>query len=210
VTYSVTTTGLTATAAHFHDGTFGVPGGIEVVLSGGPTSWSGTSLPLSPGQIEVLQGLGWYVNVHTIANPNGEIRGQIVPTDTELFNSSAAEWAPMLTMTASGAPTDVGGGGTFTLNITGGKPSGTGLLLVALAPGASKLNGVPFLLNPGTLIVTSLSLPLNGSGAVSLPVLTPALPTSIDVAMQFFGLDNLAANGKYNSSSAVAIKLQHF
>src|SRR5262245_42257709 len=149
LTYNLTTTGLTATAAHFHAGTFGVPGGIEVPLTGGPTNFSGTSLPLSPGQIEALQGLGWYANVHTIANPNGEIRGQIVPSGTELFNSPAAEWAPMLTMTSSGAPTDVGGGGTFTISVTGGKPGGTGLLLVALQPGASKISNVPFLLNAG-------------------------------------------------------------
>src|SRR5262249_13380199 len=121
-----------------------------------------------------------------------------------------AEWAPMLTMTASGTPSDEGGGGTFTINITGGKPGGIGLLLVALSPSAGKIGGVPFLLNAGTLIVTSVSLPLNGVGAVSLPVLTPVLPASLDIAMQFFGLDNTAANGKYNSSSAVAIRMQHF
>jgi hypothetical protein len=36
ITYNVTTTGLTGTAAHIHTGAFGVGGGVTFALSGGP------------------------------------------------------------------------------------------------------------------------------------------------------------------------------
>jgi hypothetical protein len=55
ITYEVRTFGLVGTAAHIHAGALGVPGGIEVPLSGGPTTWSGLSIPLTAGQIATMQ-----------------------------------------------------------------------------------------------------------------------------------------------------------
>jgi cysteine-rich repeat protein len=75
--YSVTTTGLTGTAAHIHAGAVGVDGPILIPLAGGPTVWSGATAPLSPEDLARLKGGTLYVNVHTAANPGGEIRGQI-------------------------------------------------------------------------------------------------------------------------------------
>ena len=77
VTYEVTTTGLSGTMAHIHVGAAGVNGNIIVTLAGGPTVWAGTSTPLEPDQVALLKAGRLYVNVHTAANPNGEIRGQI-------------------------------------------------------------------------------------------------------------------------------------
>jgi hypothetical protein len=34
---------------------------------------------LTPEQAQQLMAGEWYINVHTRANPNGEIRGQITP-----------------------------------------------------------------------------------------------------------------------------------
>ena len=69
-----------ATAAHFHGPAMpGMNAGV-VVNIGGPTPGNpmqGTA-HLNTTQIADLVAGRWYVNVHTAANPNGEIRGQVV------------------------------------------------------------------------------------------------------------------------------------
>jgi len=83
VTVTGTFTGLSgnATAAHVHGpAAKGVNAGIVFNLT--PTSaasgtLSGTSPVLTDQQISDFKNKLWYVNVHTAANPNGEIRGQL-------------------------------------------------------------------------------------------------------------------------------------
>src|SRR5205085_4788206 len=60
-----------------HLGGVGVSGPIIIPFDGGPTSWAGTSAPLTAEQKAQLKGGQFYVNVHTAANPTGEIRGQL-------------------------------------------------------------------------------------------------------------------------------------
>src|SRR5439155_1627888 len=84
--FAVTVDGLTGpiTAAHFHNGAPGVNGGvvrpITTEFGAGNTAvgvWKPSDAsPLTPALIaELIQG-NLYVNVHTAANPGGEIRGQ--------------------------------------------------------------------------------------------------------------------------------------
>ena len=85
LTWSVTYNGLSgpATMAHFHgpaaEGKNGPPAiwlakrGLRLLVqSRGKTT-------LTPEQAQQLTAGEWYVNVHTQANPNGEIRGQVMP-----------------------------------------------------------------------------------------------------------------------------------
>lgn len=74
--YDVTATGLSGVAAHIHQAPAGVNGPVIVTFSGGPTHWSGQAT-LTPEQGAALLSGGTYVNVHTAANPGGEIRGQL-------------------------------------------------------------------------------------------------------------------------------------
>ncbi len=69
------------TGAHVHNGAFGVAGSVVTALPSTSTSnqikTMLTGVDVSPANIQkYLNGL-MYVNVHTTANPNGEIRGQI-------------------------------------------------------------------------------------------------------------------------------------
>jgi len=82
VTYDVRVLGLSATAAHIHAGAVGVNGPVIVPLAGGPTTWSGTSAPLSAADVAALRAGDTYINVHTAAFPGGEVRGQVVPETT--------------------------------------------------------------------------------------------------------------------------------
>jgi hypothetical protein len=81
---SITTAGITGTAAHIHLAEAGVAGGIIIPLTKGPgETWSCPSPPantLTAEQVTALQEARLYFNVHTVAHPGGEIRGQIVAT----------------------------------------------------------------------------------------------------------------------------------
>ena len=78
----VVTTGIVATAAHIHIGAAGVAGAVIVPLVlNADGSWvvpAGTLL--TPAQFDLLRSGGLYVNVHSVAYPGGEIRGQL-PAD---------------------------------------------------------------------------------------------------------------------------------
>jgi len=80
LTYTVTFQNLTgpATAAHFHGPAApGANAGVLVPLGNNPTSPIHGSKVLTDAQITDLEAGKWYVNVHTAANPGGEIRGQV-------------------------------------------------------------------------------------------------------------------------------------
>ena len=211
LTYNVSVTGMTGTAAHFHEAPFGsgVPGSIEVVLSGGPTTWSGTSLPLAADQIEKLQTKQWYVNVHSVAFPGGQIRGQVVPAGIQ-YGPSSDPPTGVITLNVTGTPADyaVGFHGTFTVSITNGKPGGTGFMFTSFTPFAALLKQEPLLVN---LSGSSMFfLPLNGSGAFTASAVTPGLPANLSLYLQFFGLDATAPNGVFNASNGVEIPFSNF
>jgi hypothetical protein len=83
LSWTVTYSGLTgdATAAHFHGpATPGANAPVVVPIGMGsvPNPATGSKV-LTDDQITDLLAGKWYVNVHTKANPGGEIRGQVVP-----------------------------------------------------------------------------------------------------------------------------------
>ena len=81
VSGSVTTNGMTGSMAHIHLGAAGKNGPVAVPLTkGGDNIWmvpAGASL--SDEQYAAYKAGGLYVNVHSVAHPSGEIRGQIMP-----------------------------------------------------------------------------------------------------------------------------------
>ena len=78
LTINVTWTGMTATAAHIHKGAAGVSGVIIFPFSGvtSPINYTTTVLDLSH-EGDLLANL-YYVDIHSTAYPNGEIRGQLI------------------------------------------------------------------------------------------------------------------------------------
>jgi hypothetical protein len=80
--YTLTFSGLSgpATAAHFHGpAAVGANAGVAVPIGGkGPTSPVTGKATLTDAQIKDLEAGKWYANVHTAANPGGEIRGQVM------------------------------------------------------------------------------------------------------------------------------------
>jgi trimeric autotransporter adhesin len=75
-----------ATMAHIHAGAAGANGGVLVPLykGDGSAGYSGTlaegKATVEANVIEAIKSGNAYVNVHTKANPKGELRGQLVPS----------------------------------------------------------------------------------------------------------------------------------
>ena len=70
--------GSAVTAAHFHQAPAGVNGGVIVPLNGGAGTYCGVSGRLTAAQVTAWKANGCYANVHTNANPGGEIRAQML------------------------------------------------------------------------------------------------------------------------------------
>ena len=100
---SITLDGLTATAAHIHEGNTGSNGPVIVPLTQtAPGTWSvpaGTTL--TEAQASAFAAGGLYYNAHSTANPGGEVRGQI---GREVFAGqlSSAQEVPRNASSATG------------------------------------------------------------------------------------------------------------
>lgn len=95
--------------AHFHSGDPGVAGPIEISLntsiSGNKISGMVTGSTLTNNILSLLLEGGLYLNIHTTANPGGEIRGQVWPLLREGYTyllEGTQEVPPVIT-TAKGS-----------------------------------------------------------------------------------------------------------
>jgi hypothetical protein len=79
VSGSVTVTGMTPTAAHIHEGAPGANGPVIVPMtkSGDTMFVFPATAKLTDAQYQTFKSGNLYVNVHSAANPGGEIRAQL-------------------------------------------------------------------------------------------------------------------------------------
>ena len=81
LSWKITYSGLSgpATAAHFHGpAAAGANAGVKVPIANPGTSPVEGSATLTDEQAADLTAGKYYINVHTAANPGGEIRGQVI------------------------------------------------------------------------------------------------------------------------------------
>ena len=80
--WTVTYSGLTgpAKAGHFHGPAMaGSNAGVVVPFTGSVESPIKGEAKLTDAQVQDLMAGKWYANIHTVAHPGGEIRGQLTP-----------------------------------------------------------------------------------------------------------------------------------
>ena len=83
LTYTITYSGITPVAGHFHNADFGSNGLVIFDLGRtltNPISGTWTNITLQQENM-LLAARSVYVNLHTPAFPGGEIRGQLFPSD---------------------------------------------------------------------------------------------------------------------------------
>lgn len=100
--YHVFYEGLTGapTASHFHGtANYGTNAGVKVAIPVTPSPMVGSVAYAQADESVILSGR-WYVNIHTAANPGGEIRGQFVPRVVPM--DALQENPPNVAMTSSG------------------------------------------------------------------------------------------------------------
>ena len=105
LTGTVTTTGITTTAAHIHEGFAGTNGGIIIALDvDGATITVPDSTVLTADQQASMQTGGYYLNIHSDANPAGEIRAQLAPAGITVLLATleGSQEVPAVTSTATG------------------------------------------------------------------------------------------------------------
>jgi phage tail protein X len=167
-----------ATAAHLHDGYAGNSGGVVIGLTQDPgdvAHWSAVGAPIDTAEIEALRSGRYYVNVHTPANPGGEIRGQVTTESIEVLftDMSGIQEVPANASAASAVAASTvdleSGAVSLHLNATGadtatsshihlGFAGTNGGVLVALGPDAG---------NPGHWFVDGAQLDEAGLAAYS-------------------------------------------
>lgn len=111
ITYSIVSDGLSGaiTSAHIHAGAIGTAGGVLVDLSSGINGnrimGTITGATVTNDLINAMLKGETYINVHTAANPGGEIRGQIYRLAREGYTSAldGMQEVPAVATTAYGA-----------------------------------------------------------------------------------------------------------
>jgi hypothetical protein len=80
VSGTVTTTGIAATAAHIHQGAKGANGGVLIPLTkNGEAFTVPAGTKLTDAQYDAFKAGNLYLNVHSAAHKDGEIRAQLKP-----------------------------------------------------------------------------------------------------------------------------------
>ena len=80
VSGSVTTMGISGTAAHIHEAAAGKNGPVIIPLTKEGDKYSAPAgAKLTDAQMTAFQAGNLYVNVHTAANAGGELRAQLKP-----------------------------------------------------------------------------------------------------------------------------------
>ncbi len=184
ITYIVTYSGLSGTvnAAHIHTGATGSNGGVILPLVAGPSPMTGTltaanfsasgSVTTFTQAVAAIRAGTTYFNLHTTANPGGEIRGQIAAAGDAYFaDLNGAQENPAVATAATGKGLAVisADASTITYLVTYGGLSGTANA-AHIHTGAVGANGgviLPLTASASPMVGTLAAADFKASGPVT-------------------------------------------
>jgi predicted lipoprotein with Yx(FWY)xxD motif len=209
ITYIVTYSGLSGTlnAAHIHTGAAGSNGGVILPLVAGPSPMTGTltaanfsasgAVTTFAQAVAAIRAGTTYFNLHTTANPGGEIRGQIMPAGDAYFSDLAGfQENPPVDTTATGKGLVVisADASTITYLVSYSGLSGTASA-AHIHTGAIGANGgviLPLAVGPSPMVGTLTAANFSASG----PVTTFAeAVTAIRAGTTYFNIHTAAHPG---------------
>lgn len=139
-TVHANTTGVDdATEAHVHKAAAGANKSAALLAltkdSVAPGHWSAERLAVTATDLTDFSNNGWYIDVHTPANPNGALRGQITPNPapTPPAVTLAQLQASIFTPRCSSCHTGGGGGLPASMNLSSASETFAALVGVASA-----------------------------------------------------------------------------
>jgi predicted lipoprotein with Yx(FWY)xxD motif len=209
ITYIVTYSGLSGTlnAAHIHTGAAGANGGVILPLTAGPSPMTGTltaanfsasgSVTTFAQAVAAIRAGTTYFNLHTAANPGGEIRGQIVAAgDADFADLNGAQENPPVATAASGKGLAVisADASTITYLVTYSGLSGT-VNAAHIHTGAVGANGgviLPLTASASPMTGTLTSADFSASGSVTT---FPQAVAAIRAGTTYFNLHTSANPG---------------
>ena len=184
ITYLVTYSGLSGSvaAAHIHTGAAGIAGGVILPLTAGPSPMTGTltaanfaasgSVTTFAQAVAAIRAGTTYFNLHTAANPGGELRGQILAAGDAYFAGlTGAQEIPAVVTTAAGQGTVVisADGSTITYLVTYSGLSGS-VAAAHIHTGAAGIAGgviLPLTAGPSPMTGTLTAANFAASGSVT-------------------------------------------
>lgn len=177
-------------AVHLHEGKPGTHGPISKVLST-LCPFGCQTTDITDLQVAKLRAGMYYIDVHTAAFPDGEMRGQLLPTYLE-YGTGCPGTLPF--------PPIIGGfSGGFSVGF--GIPNGVGLLFVGTVGADQPLGGGAChlgILTAAPYVAAPVVLDMHASTGAGLP----SLPgQDIWFYVQYVGLDPGAPAGMHTSSS---------
>jgi len=228
VSYDSATTDLTlrintqelddATAAHIHAGRIGNNGSILIALEADESgAWnSPEDASLDAATFEQLTSGGLYINIHTPANPSGEVRGQILTADYALmtFQIEGSQEVPAVSTMASGDGYILVDTNTLSVELTAvtqgvddatgahihtGRIGSNGSVLVALEQSLDDQNVWN---SPDELVIDAATFEALASGGHYVNVHTPANPSG-ELRGQIIADDYLLATFPLQGSQEV-------
>jgi predicted lipoprotein with Yx(FWY)xxD motif len=184
ITYIVTYGGLSGTvnAAHIHTGAGGSNGGVILPLAAGASPMTGTltaadftasgSVTTFAQAVAAIRAGTTYFNLHTTANPGGEIRGQITAAGDAYFaDLTGAQENPAVATAATGKGLVVisadAGTVTYLVTYTGLSGSANAAHIHTGAVGSNGGVILPLTAGPSPMVGTLTATNFSASGAVT-------------------------------------------
>ena len=183
ISYNVTYSGLSGAvvAGHIHIGAVGVNGPVMLPFVIGPSPIAGTltaadlkqvgGVTTFAGAVAAIKAGGTYVNLHTSANPGGEVRGQLNGPETYGATLQGSSEVPPVPGAGIGAATIVisPDATSISYNITYGGLSGP-VVAAHIHVGSTAVAGpviLPFTIGPSPMTGTLTAADLKVAGGIN-------------------------------------------